>query len=115
MDFETLSAAIQKYHPEPDLGLVKKAYDFAESSHRGQVRASGEPYFQHLAETALLACQLKVDIPTVCAALLHDTIEDCSITHEELVREFCEEIADIVEGVTKLTRTEFESREERQA
>ena len=115
MQFETLSSAIQKYHPEPDLALVKKAFDFAQNSHRGQVRASGEPYFNHLVETALLACRLKVDIPTVCAALLHDTIEDCGVSHEQLVREFGEEIADIVEGVTKLTRTEFESREERQA
>lgn len=115
MDFETLSAAIQKYHPEPDLALVRRAYEFAEKAHRGQVRASGEPYFNHLVETALLSCQLKVDIPTVCAALLHDTIEDCGIGHEEIAREFGDEIADIVEGVTKLTRTEFESREERQA
>mgnify|MGYP001451813392 CR=1 FL=1 len=113
--FDRLVAAISKYHPEPELDIVRKAYNFAEKAHSGQVRASGEPYFVHILETALLAAQLKVDLPTICGALLHDTIEDCGVTTEEISREFGDEIAEIVDGVTKLTRTEFESREERQA
>ena len=69
-DFEQIAEAIKKYHPEPDLNLVKKAYDFAQAKHKGQVRASGEPYFTHIAETTYLACQLKVDIPTMCKVSL---------------------------------------------
>ncbi|MBX7144410.1 MAG: bifunctional (p)ppGpp synthetase/guanosine-3',5'-bis(diphosphate) 3'-pyrophosphohydrolase [Oligoflexia bacterium] len=115
MHFERIVAAIQKYHPSPDLDLVRRAYDFASDNHRGHVRASGEPYLVHLVETALLVAELKLDIPSVAAALLHDTIEDCGVTRDVLIEKFSEEIADIVEGVTKLTRIEFESREEKQA
>jgi len=115
MNFEDLAAAIRKYHPSPDLDSVKRAFDFAQRHHKDQVRASGEPYFNHLVETAFLVCQLKLDIPSVVASLLHDTIEDCSVSRSDIVAEFGEEVADIVEGVTKLTRIEFESKEERQA
>lgn len=115
MHLERIVAAIQKYHPSPDLELVRRAYEFATEHHRGHVRASGEPYLIHLVETALLVAELKLDIPSLVAALLHDTIEDCGVTREGLVEKFGEEIADIVEGVTKLTRIEFESREEKQA
>jgi GTP pyrophosphokinase len=79
------------------------------------VRASGEPYFTHVEETALLVCRLKLDEPSVIASLLHDTIEDCDTSREDIQREFGPGVADIVEGVTKLTRIEFESREEKQA
>ncbi len=115
MHFERLSSAVQRYHPSPDLKLLKDAFDFALEQHRGQVRASGEPYLNHLVETALLACELKLDVPSVVAALLHDSIEDCLVTRDQLAQKFGVEIADIVEGVTKLTRIEFESREEKQA
>jgi guanosine-3',5'-bis(diphosphate) 3'-pyrophosphohydrolase len=110
-----LEEAIKKYHPNPDLIFLEKAYSYAEANHKGQVRASGEPYLNHLIETALLACQLKLDIPSICAALLHDTIEDCQVTPESIAEKFGKEISEIVEGVTKLTRIEFESREEKQA
>ena len=112
---EKLIDAVRSYHPEPDLKLLKKAFLFCKKQHEGQVRASGEPYLNHLVETALLTTQLKLDIPSVVSALLHDTVEDCTVTAEELGQEFSPEIADIVEGVTKLTRIEFESREEKQA
>jgi guanosine-3',5'-bis(diphosphate) 3'-pyrophosphohydrolase len=115
MQFERLAEAIRQYHPNPDLAIVQRAYEFAEKAHRGQVRASGEPYVNHLIETALLVAQLKLDVPSVTAALLHDTIEDCVVTRETLEKEFGNDVADIVDGVTKLTRTEFESREVRQA
>lgn len=115
MHFERLVSAVQKYHPSPDLELLKKAYDYASEHHRAQVRASGEPYLIHLVETAILAAELKLDIPSVAAALLHDTIEDCGVDRQEVAKLFGDEIADVVEGVTKLTRIEFESREEKQA
>ncbi|MFN9939189.1 MAG: HD domain-containing protein, partial [bacterium] len=99
----------------PDLETLKKAYDFASECHQGQVRASGEPYMTHVEETALLVCQLKLDEPSVVASLLHDTIEDSETTQADLNKLFGPGVADIVEGVTKLTRIEFESREEKQA
>lgn len=115
MSFEQLADALKKYHPSPDLESLKRAYDFAAERHRGQIRASGEPYFNHVEETALLVCKLKLDEPSVIASLLHDTIEDCDVSREDLTREFGPGVADIVEGVTKLTRIEFESKEEKQA
>ncbi len=115
MQLEAICDAIEKYHPTPDLNPVKQAYEFAAQKHRGQVRASGEPYLNHLVETALLVCQLKLDIPSVTAALLHDTIEDCVVDREQLQERFGKEVADIVEGVSKLTRIEFDSAEEKQA
>jgi len=115
LQFERLSQAFQKYHPEPDLPLLRRAYDFAYEQHKGQVRASGEPYLNHLVSTALIACELKLDLDSIVASLLHDTIEDCVVTRDQLAVEFNPEIADIVDGVTKLTRVEFDSREEKQA
>ena len=113
--FDSIAGAIQKYHPNPDLDLVRRAYDFAYEKHQGQMRASGERYFTHLVETALLVCELKLDIPSIAAAILHDIIEDCRVSRDELAGLFGVEIADIVEGVSKLTRIEFDSKEEKQA
>ncbi len=115
MSFEDLSKAILSYHPSPNLELVKKAYAFAKKKHRNQKRQNGEPYFIHLEETALLACRIYLDENTICAALLHDVIEDQGVTREEIETEFNEEIADIVEGVTKLDKANYHSREEAQA
>jgi GTP pyrophosphokinase len=115
MSFEKIAEALKKYIPSPDLETLKKAYDFASECHKGQVRASGEPYMSHVEETALLVCQLKLDEPSVVASLLHDTIEDSETTQADLNKLFGPGVADIVEGVTKLTRIEFESREEKQA
>lgn len=113
--FSELSEAIQRYHPKPNLELVERAYLFAEAAHAGQIRASGEPYFTHVVNTALLVCEMRLDIASVIAALLHDTIEDCDVSREDIESNFGGDIADIVEGVTNLTRLEFESREEKQA
>lgn len=115
MQLEAICEALQKYHPNPDLDLVRQAHAFAAIKHRGQSRASGEPYLVHLVEVALLVCRLKLDVPSVIAALLHDVIEDTEVSREELAQRFGTEVADIVEGVTKLTRIEFESHEEKQA
>lgn len=115
MRYEDIAEAIRKYYPEPDLTPVKKAFEFAEHTHRGQRRVTGEPFINHLVETALLVCQLRLDIPSVTASLLHDTIEDSVVTREVLEAGFGKEVAHIVDGVTKLTRIEFDSREEKQA
>ncbi|MCL4138840.1 UNVERIFIED_CONTAM: hypothetical protein GTU68_066725 [Idotea baltica] len=115
MSYQRLAEAVQKYYPNPNLDLLKKAYDYSEKQHRGQVRASGEPYFTHLVETALLACKLKLDMSSIIAALLHDSIEDCDVCRDDIEKEFGKEVANIVEGVTNLTKLEIESANERQA
>ena len=115
MRFEDIVESIKTYYSNPDIDLLKKAYDFAENAHKGQVRASGEPYFIHLQETAYIVTQLKLDMSSVIAALLHDTIEDCNVTKEQISQLFGSDVADIVEGVTNLTRMNFTSVEEKQA
>jgi len=115
MSLEPILQAIQSYHPTPDLELVKRAYLYAENAHAGQVRASGEPYMLHPSEVALLVCRLKLDLPSVAAALLHDTLEDTESEATEIEKLCGKEVAEIVEGVTKLTRIEFTSKEEEQA
>jgi GTP pyrophosphokinase len=115
ISLDNLLKRIKKYHPDPDLDLVTRAYHFAREHHAGQIRSSGEPYLTHLVAVALLVCKLKLDVPSICAALLHDTIEDCAVSHQLIRAEFGTDIADIVEGVTKITRIEFSSKEEKQA
>jgi len=97
------------------LAMVEKAYHFAKEKHQHQRRESGEPYFGHLLATAHLACDLRLDREAVAAALLHDTIEDCGVTHAELAQEFSPSVADMVEGVSKLTEFEHATRSYRQA
>ncbi|MGI6679897.1 MAG: RelA/SpoT family protein [Bdellovibrionota bacterium] len=115
MSFEDLKKAILEYHPSPNLKLVEKAYNYAKEKHKDQKRKSGEPFFIHLEHTVLLVCKLKLDEDTICAALLHDIIEDQDVSREDLLEEFNEQIADIVEGVTKLAKTNYSSKEEVQA
>jgi GTP pyrophosphokinase len=106
---------IPKYQPGADLDLLTRAYRFSEASHRGQQRASGEPYLSHPLEVAHLLVDFKMDITTVTAGLLHDVLEDTSASKADLEREFGDEIAELVDGVTKLGKLAFSSREERQA
>jgi GTP pyrophosphokinase len=112
---ETLLEEVPKYQPGADLELLNRAYRFSEQSHRGQQRASGEPYLSHPLEVARLLVDFKMDVVTVTAGLLHDVIEDTKATKADLEREFGREIADLVDGVTKLSKLAFSSREERQA
>jgi len=112
---ETLIEEIPKYQPGADLDLVKRAYRFSELSHQGQHRASGEPYLSHPLEVAGLLVSFKMDVTTVTAGLLHDVLEDTRTTKDDLAREFGTEIADLVDGVTKIGKLAFSSREERQA
>jgi GTP pyrophosphokinase len=112
---QTLIDEIPKYQPGADLELVNRAFRFSEKSHQGQQRASGEPYLSHPLEVAGLLVDFKMDVTTVTAGLLHDVLEDTSATKDDLQREFGPEIADLVDGVTKIGKLAFSSREERQA
>lgn len=106
---------VQTYSPNADTEILKKAYVCAKTAHEGQFRFSGEPYVYHPLKVALILTELELDVTTIAAGLLHDTLEDTDVTSEMLVTEFGEEIYQLVEGVTKLSRIMFESREERQA
>jgi guanosine-3',5'-bis(diphosphate) 3'-pyrophosphohydrolase len=112
---ETLIEEIPKYQPGADLDLITRAYRFSEHSHLGQQRASGEPYLSHPLEVAGLLVNFKMDAVTVTAGLLHDVLEDTEATKDDLQREFGPEIAELVDGVTKIGKLAFSSREERQA
>ena len=114
-ELSTLIEEIPKYQPGADLDLLQRAYRFSEVSHQGQQRASGEPYLSHPLEVAHLLVGFKMDVTTVTAGLLHDVLEDTPATKGDLEREFGKEIADLVDGVTKLGKLAFSSREERQA
>jgi len=103
------------YNPTADLDLVRKAYVFCAKVHQGQVRLSGEPYLIHPMEVAAILADLKLDVPTVVTGLLHDTVEDTLATHEELVAMFGEEVARLVDGVTKISKIHFKTKEESQA
>jgi len=95
--------------------LIRKAYDFAREKHEGQFRKSGEPFFAHPAEVAYVLAELRMDVPTIVAGLLHDTVEDTDATFEEIEEKFGKEVAFIVRGVTKLEGYSFQSKEEREA
>jgi GTP diphosphokinase / guanosine-3',5'-bis(diphosphate) 3'-diphosphatase len=112
---ETLLEEIPKYQPGVDLALLTRAYRFSEARHEGQQRASGEPYLSHPLAVANLLVDFKMDVVTITAGLLHDVLEDTPTTKQDLEREFGKEIADLVDGVTKLSKLAFSSREERQA
>ena len=106
---------IETYHPEADLASVRRAYEHAAAAHEGQTRKSGDPYVTHPLNTALIITELKLDVASVCAGLLHDAVEDTSMTVEELSDEFGTEISFLVDGVTKLGKLPYTDREDRQA
>ena len=110
-----LVKSVRRHHPNADSDLISRAYEYAEWAHRDQKRKSGDPYFVHPASVAGILADLRLDPASVCAGLLHDVVEDTSATFEELADEFGLEIADLVDGVTKLTKVNFNSREDRQA
>ncbi|MSP62064.1 MAG: bifunctional (p)ppGpp synthetase/guanosine-3',5'-bis(diphosphate) 3'-pyrophosphohydrolase [Myxococcales bacterium] len=112
---DDLIAKVESYHPAADLELVRRCYTFAAKAHDGQVRRSGDPYVIHPLGVAAIIADLKLDVPSVCAGLLHDCVEDTSVTTDEITRVFGQEIAFLVEGVTKLGKIPWNTREERQA
>ena len=107
--------AYRKRHPKAPTALITRAYLYAADAHRGQLRSSGEPYVQHPLAVARIVAELGLDDVTVAAALLHDTVEDTGVTLDDLGRMFGSDVAAIVDGVTKLDRVQFDSREAQQA
>ena len=103
------------YFPSADLPLVRRAYEFAAQAHDGQTRKSGDPYVTHPLAVAQIIAELKLDFASVCAGLLHDCVEDTSATVEQLGDLFGKEIAFLVDGVTKLGKLPYSTREEQQA
>jgi len=101
--FENIETAVKRYIPDSDLGLLRRAYEFACEKHAGQERATGEPYITHPVAVAEILAGLEMDVPTLAAALLHDVVEDTTVTQEEMVERFGQEVSDIVDGVTKLS------------
>lgn len=113
---EELIAKIGKYHPDDDMDLVRRAYAFAEKAHANQFRKSGDPYFCHPCAVSVILADLMLDATTIAAGLLHDCVEDVEGVSQVVIREqFGQEVELLVDGVTKLTRQNFASREEAQA
>ncbi len=106
---------VRAYNPGANEDLLNRAYVFGVRAHGGQRRASGEPYFNHPVEVAAILTRYRVDEATVATALLHDTLEDTDATYDDLKRLFGEQIADMVEGVTKLSRLDLASKAQAQA
>ncbi len=106
---------IKKYAPNGDIDLIEKAYYYAKNAHDGQLRKSGEPYFIHPIAVANILCNMELDMQTIAAGLLHDVVEDTEYTYEDIKNDFGEEIADLVDGVTKLGQIKYKSKEETQA
>ena len=114
-EIQELIEKIKKYANDVDVSLVEKAYYFGKKAHDGQFRKSGEPYFIHPVAVANILCDMELDIETIIAGLLHDVVEDTEYTYEDIEREFSKEIADLVDGVTKLGQIKYQSKEETQA
>ncbi len=106
---------LRENRPNDDLEIVKKAYEFSQRHHAGQTRASGQPYLVHPLEVALVLAEMKMDPIAIAAGLLHDSVEDTSVTIVDIRKEFGEQVAHIVEGVTKISKIDFTSKEEQQA
>jgi GTP pyrophosphokinase len=106
---------VKKYNKKSDTKLIKKAYSYAAEYHKDQKRLSGEEYIVHPLEVADIITTLELDDAAICAALLHDTIEDTGTTYDDVKNAFGEEIAQLVEGVTKLGKLEYVDKEEEQA
>ena len=102
---------LKEYNPE-EVEIVKRAYEYADDLHKGQFRQSGEPYISHPLNVAYILAELHADRDTVCAGLLHDTLEDTKITKEDIAHDFNQNIANLVDGVTKLAKMNFSSKQD---
>ena len=108
--YSRLIEKIKRYHPSAgDLSAIDKAYNFAKKSHGDQKRKSGEPYIIHPIHTALILADLELDKESIMAGLLHDVMEDTKVTREQMISEFGEEVTDLVDGVTKLTKLDYDA------
>src|SRR5687767_12850778 len=106
---------VRRYNPDTDEALLNRAYVYAMKAHGEQTRASGDPYFSHPLEVAAIVTDLKLDDATIAAALLHDVVEDTEATHQEIEELFGNEIAQLVEGLTKIRRLDLVTKEAAQA
>lgn len=115
IDVEDLIALVRNYNPRTNAALIRRAYDYGAQMHEGQRRRSGEPYFSHPVAVAAILTEQRLDDATIITALLHDTIEDTKSTWSDIAAAFGEEIAELVDGVTKLTNLQLSSTENRQS
>ncbi len=113
--FEALLRQVKANRPTEDVSLIRRAWNFCVQHHQGQMRASGEPYIIHPLEVAEVLAELKMDATAIAAGLLHDAVEDTPATREEIQAAFGDQVAHIVEGVTKIDKIQFANREDRQA
>ncbi len=113
--FAVLQELTAAYLPPEDEAMIARAFEFAREAHQGQARKSGEPFILHPVEVAIILADLRMDAETICAALLHDTVEDTPVTAEEVEAEFNDQVRSLVEGVTKIARIEVESLSDEQA
>src|SRR5580658_4815466 len=113
--FDALLKRVQANRPGDDTALIRKAWNFCVGHHQGQLRASGEPYIIHPLEVAEVLGEMKLDATAMAAGLLHDAVEDTPATREEIQANFGDQVAHIVDGVTKIDKIQFANREDRQA
>ncbi len=113
--FRDLMKQVRAQRPNDDLVIIERAYEYALQHHAGQQRASGEPYFVHPVGVAQILTDMKLDPHAIAAGLLHDLVEDTSVTIVDVRKEFGEQVAHLVEGVTKISKINFSNKEERQA
>lgn len=113
--FAKLLATVHANRPSDDIEIIRKAWEFCLEHHKGQLRASGEPYVLHPLEVALVLAEMKLDSTAIAAGLLHDAVEDTPVTTADITAKFGEQVAHIVEGVTKIDKIQFANKEDRQA
>src|SRR5271169_1161497 len=113
--FRELIETVRTNRPSDDTEIIRKAWDYCLEHHSGQLRASGEPYVLHPLEVAQVLAEMKLDSTAIAAGLLHDAVEDTPVTSEDISEQFGEQVAHIVEGVTKIDKIQFANREDRQA
>ena len=115
LNIDELCKRVEAYYPDADFALLRKAYFYAENAHKGQMRSSGEEYIIHPINVAGTLVKLRMDMDSIISGLLHDVVEDCDIKPEEVEAEFSTEIAQIVVGLTKISKIKFKTKEESQA
>src|SRR5947208_11075389 len=112
---EDIVTRVRAYQPSADAELIERAYAYSKKMHDGQLRKSGDPYFIHPASVAGIITELKLDTASICAGLLHDVVEDTLSSLNHVEREFGGDVANLVDGVTKLSKLNFTSKEDQQA
>ncbi len=113
--FEDILATVQRFHPNEDLDILRRAYVFSAKEHHGQMRKSGEPYFNHPLAVAEILAEMKLDAVCVTVGLLHDVVEDTAAPLAIIEEQFGKDVANIVNGLTKINQFQFYSKEEQQA